>query len=62
MELDAIPPAELRRLAAAIIERHVDRERLKVLQLAEEEERKGLERIAERVGDDGGYAWNGAAA
>ena len=60
VELDAIPPAKLRELAAQIIERHVDRERLKVLAVAEEEERKGLEQIADRLGDDGEYAWAGA--
>ena len=60
VELDAIPPAELRQLAENIIESHVDQERFKVLQLAEEEERKGLEQIATRLGDDGEYAWAGS--
>jgi hypothetical protein len=60
VELDAIPPAQLRELAEEIIDRHVDRERLKVLQLAEAEERKGLEQIAARLDNDGEYAWAGA--
>ena len=48
VELDAIPPARLRRLAEQVIDRHVDYDRLKVLRVAEEEERKGLEQIAAR--------------
>jgi hypothetical protein len=59
VELDAIPPGELRRLAEETINRHVDRARLKVLQLAEAEERKGLEQIAARL-DGEHYAWAGA--
>jgi hypothetical protein len=61
VELDAIPPAELRQLAEETINRHVDWKRLKVLLVAEEEERKGLEQIAALTGDDGGYAWAGDA-
>jgi hypothetical protein len=48
VELDAIPPAKLRQLAEQVIDRHVDHQRLQVLRVAEEEERKGLERLAAR--------------
>jgi hypothetical protein len=47
VELDAIPPAQLRQLAEACIEQHVDQHQLEVVRTYEEEERKGLERIAE---------------
>jgi hypothetical protein len=60
VELDAIPPARLRELGEDTINHHVDQERLKVLRVAEEEERKGLEQIAALTGEDGGYAWAGA--
>jgi hypothetical protein len=46
VELDAIPPDYLRRLARDAIERHSDPQRLKVLQTAEDEERRVLERLA----------------
>jgi hypothetical protein len=59
VELDAIPPGKLRELAEETIGRHVNHERLKVLRVAEEEERRGLEQIAGRLEDDGDYAWAG---
>ncbi len=47
VELDAIPPARLRQLAEQVIERHVDQRQLSVLQVAEAEERRILERMAD---------------
>lgn len=46
VEVDAIPAAKLRAMAAAAIEQHVDHHRLGVLETVEEEERRGLEQIA----------------
>ena len=48
VEVDAIPPAILRNLVADVIERHVDRAQLMITQVAEEEERAILERLARR--------------
>jgi hypothetical protein len=45
VELDAIPPDQLRDLVAGVIERHVDPEQVKVLLAAEESERKHLQRM-----------------
>jgi hypothetical protein len=53
VEVDAIPPSQLRDLCRGVIERHVDAERWAVLQKVEDEERRGLERLAER-GINGG--------
>ena len=50
VELDAIPPATLRSLVRDSIEEHMDPERLRVLKLAEEEERDVLRSV-----------WGGAA-
>jgi hypothetical protein len=50
VELDAIPPATLRELVRHSIERHMDPERLRVLKLAEEQERNVLRSV-----------WGGAA-
>jgi hypothetical protein len=45
VELDAIPPAILRSLVRDSIERHMDPDRLRVLKLAEEEERDVLRSV-----------------
>lgn len=45
VELDAIPPAVLRSLVRDSIERHMDPERLRVLKLAEEDERNVLRSV-----------------
>jgi len=50
VELDAIPPDRLRTLVREVIERHVDQGQLRVLKVAEESERKTLERWADLVG------------
>jgi hypothetical protein len=44
VELDAIPPDRLRDLVRERIERHIDREQMKVLRVAEASERQTLER------------------
>jgi hypothetical protein len=54
VELDAIPPEQLRHLAAGVIERHVDRNQLAILLTAEAEERAGLESIATALDRAGG--------
>lgn len=46
VELDAIPSNVLRGLAEEAVQRHVDSERLEVLEKVEEEERRGLEQLA----------------
>jgi hypothetical protein len=46
VELDAIPPHQLRGLCEEVIERHVDQHQLGVLRTYETEERRELERIA----------------
>jgi Holliday junction resolvase RusA-like endonuclease len=56
VELDAIPPEQLRHLAAGVIERHVDRNQLAILLKAEAEERAGLESIATTL-DQTGPRW-----
>jgi hypothetical protein len=59
VEVDAIPPAQLRSLARRCIERHVDRHALRVMQITEESERALLQRIintATITAPDGGYA------
>jgi hypothetical protein len=53
VELDAIPPSRLRQLAEQAIERHVDPDRFRVLRVAEQEEREGLERLAASFSDLG---------
>ncbi len=45
VELDAIPPAALRALVRESIERHMDPERLRVMKLAEREERDLLRNV-----------------
>ena len=59
VELDAISPARLRQLAEQAIEGHVDRHRLKVLRVAEEEERRGLEQLAAGFVDLGSQGGDG---
>lgn len=49
VELDALPPSQLRALAGEVIERHVDEQRLDVLRTYEHEEREGLMKIAEAL-------------
>jgi hypothetical protein len=46
VELDAIPPAQLREMVEGYIGRHVDRDRLDALELAENSERVLLARMA----------------
>jgi hypothetical protein len=46
VDLDAIPPEELRRLARKVIEQHVDQHQLNVLRKVEAEEQIGLEAMA----------------
>jgi len=45
VELDAIPPATLRRLVRETIQGHIEPDRLRLMKLAEEQERDGLRRI-----------------
>lgn len=45
VEVDAVPPDQLRALVRQSIERHVDRYRLNVLQVAERSEREILSRL-----------------
>ena len=47
VEVDAIPPAELRRLAESCITRHIDRDIYHRLMAVEEAERETLLQIAE---------------
>lgn len=49
VEVDAIPPAGLRRLVRSKIESHINREALATLQIAEESERSYLENLAKRL-------------
>jgi len=51
VELDAIPPAALRTLVGETIEEHMEPERLRLMKLAEEQEREGLRRFW--VGQEG---------
>lgn len=51
VEVDAIPPAELRRIINAAIERHVNKRALKVIQVAERSERELMERISGNLPD-----------
>jgi hypothetical protein len=53
VELDAIPAPELRELVRDAIEQHVDQHQLKVLQTAEEEERRLLLQMAESFNGGG---------
>jgi hypothetical protein len=46
VELDAIPAAKLRQLVGECIERHVDKQQLALLRIAEESERQLLSRWA----------------
>jgi hypothetical protein len=50
VELDAIPAAKLRELARDCIERHVDKQQLELLRIAEKSERELLTRWADVVG------------
>jgi hypothetical protein len=51
VEVDAIPPAELRRIIDDTIMRHVDGNALEVLQVAERSERELMERISGNLPD-----------
>jgi hypothetical protein len=46
-ELDSIPPNRLRDLVRECIARHIDRDRLAILQAAEESERDALQMFAQ---------------
>jgi hypothetical protein len=50
VEVDAIPPQELRRLVRECIEQHIDRRQLELTKQVEEEEKATLEKFARRVG------------
>ena len=54
VEVDAIPPGQLRDLAEQCIEGHVDRHRLAALQLAEESERELLTKMAANASNGNG--------
>jgi hypothetical protein len=58
VEVDAIPPNQLRSLVAKCIERHVDEDQLEKTRIAERSERQLLESWDEVLGDlhDGGGA------
>jgi hypothetical protein len=49
VELDALPAATLRALVRACIEQHIDKRKLKALEVAEESEREMLERWADAL-------------
>jgi hypothetical protein len=49
-ELEAMPPTTLRRLLSDHLETHMDKDRLRALKLAEEEEREGLGRLQDLLG------------
>lgn len=50
VELDAIPPAELREIVQWCIERHIDAEALAALELTEDAERETIRHIAAKFG------------
>jgi hypothetical protein len=50
VEVDAIPPQQLRQLVRGQIERHVDQDQLDVLRVAEESERAILTKLCEQIG------------
>jgi hypothetical protein len=49
VEVDAIPPAELRRIINSAIERHVNQRALKIIRVAEQSERELMARISGRL-------------
>ncbi len=53
VELDAMPPDELRRLVTECIERHMDPWRLQQMRMVEREEREGLARLLAGGGEAG---------
>jgi hypothetical protein len=53
VELDAIPPSELRALVRLCIERHVDPHQLVRLQTVEEEERRQLRIFGQQIAAGG---------
>jgi hypothetical protein len=57
VEVEAIPPATLRDLVTARIEDHVDHTIMDEVRAEERDEREMLDRLAERVGEDGGVEW-----
>jgi hypothetical protein len=54
VELDAIPPEDLRELARDVIRQHVDLQQLAVLEKTEQEERRVLERLVTDSNGNGG--------
>jgi hypothetical protein len=53
VEVDAIPPQQLRQLVSGCISQHVDQHALSVLQLAERDERQTLRELCDRIrGED----------
>jgi hypothetical protein len=53
VELDAMPPDELRRLVSECIERHMDPWQLQQMRMVEQEERQGLARLFAGGGEAG---------
>lgn len=51
VEVDAIPPRQLREIVAGCIEQHVDRRKLDILQVAEQSERAILTTLCERIAE-----------
>jgi hypothetical protein len=49
VEVDAIPPVELRRIINSAIERHVNKRALKIIRVAEQSERELMERISGKL-------------
>lgn len=49
VEIDAIPPAELRRIINEAIERHIDKRAMRVLEAADRSERKLMGQIAQNL-------------
>jgi hypothetical protein len=63
VELDAIDPLRLRQIIQIAIERHLPQEKLKVLQVAEDNERAAFERIAEFfAGDPESFVGDGSGS
>jgi hypothetical protein len=52
VEVDAIPPQQLRQLTRECIEQHIDQHAYQVLRVAEANERAGLMRLAQGIGGE----------
>lgn len=60
VELDAIPPDDLRALVQVMIERHLPRRQFEILKIAEESERDLLNCLVREIGDRGASLGSGA--